>query len=207
MSSCLYWRGADAGARVHVPSLKKNKSTHTHICYLTVIIVDIIVDNLTVICYALYMSEQTQEHVQELEQERTQEPTFIQCLTCGILHHRDYTHPTNGYDYKCMRCEHEWRGRLPTTQGTWPKSCPKCGNWYWDRPRTNRVATVLESRSRARVRARAKLSRLSNRKPVRTGVREAVPKSILDPRITVEEANMVGVELPPPPSMLRRKQE
>lgn len=33
--------------------------------------------------------------------------------------------------YTCLRCGHQWVGRLPRP----PVRCPRCQSPYWDRPR------------------------------------------------------------------------
>ncbi len=39
--------------------------------------------------------------------------------------------------HRCYRCGHEWRPLdfRPLDRSELPKSCPKCKNAYWDRPR------------------------------------------------------------------------
>jgi DNA-directed RNA polymerase subunit RPC12/RpoP len=33
--------------------------------------------------------------------------------------------------YNCLRCKHEWAGRLDRA----PKVCPKCKSPYWNKPK------------------------------------------------------------------------
>lgn len=80
---------------------------------------------------------------------------YVQCETCGKHHHKDYLHPTPGYDCRCMRCGHEWRTKHP---GVWPKVCSKCRSGYWDVPRTRpvkeRVGVEAEVASKPRRKVR-----------------------------------------------------
>ena len=62
---------------------------------------------------------------------------FIDCETCNRTHHKDYIHPSEGYDFRCMRCGHEWKTRAP---GYMPKICASCHSAYWDRPPVRLIA-------------------------------------------------------------------
>jgi hypothetical protein len=46
--------------------------------------------------------------------------------------HPDYIQPSLGYDWRCMRCQHEWRSRHPNEPK--PRACASCRSAYWDRP-------------------------------------------------------------------------
>ena len=37
--------------------------------------------------------------------------------------------------YKCLRCGHEWAGRLKRELKREPKVCPKCNSPYWNKPK------------------------------------------------------------------------
>ncbi len=57
---------------------------------------------------------------------------YIECSSCNRVHHMNYTHPQEGYDFKCQRCGHEWRTKAPNT---YPKQCSRCHSSYWDVPK------------------------------------------------------------------------
>lgn len=46
--------------------------------------------------------------------------------------HPEYVQPDAGYDWRCMRCENQWRSNKPGAPK--PLQCSKCRSGYWDRP-------------------------------------------------------------------------
>ncbi len=77
---------------------------------------------------------------------------LIDCEICHHTHHKDYVHPSEGYEFKCQRCGHEWRTKVA---GDVPKSCSKCHSAYYDRPRSGKL--IAPAKVKARKRARVKL--------------------------------------------------
>ena len=100
----------------------------------------------------------------------------IHCDICNRDHHPDYIHPDDGWEFRCMRCGHQWRGKRPNE---YPKSCSKCHSSYWDRP---------------------KIERTTKPKPEPKPKRKRIVRK---PRMVEVPVNR-GDSLMPPPSMRKR---
>ena len=77
-----------------------------------------------------------------------------QCSSCGRTHHPDYIHPDNGWEFRCMRCNHQWKSRRPDD---YPKCCAKCHSAYWNRPPVRKSVGAVMSKGKVRKRKREKV--------------------------------------------------
>jgi hypothetical protein len=107
------------------------------------------------------------------------------CETCKFHHDENYQHPSNGYEFRCQRCNHEWRSKVP---GDIPIACAKCHASYW---------------------ARQRLSGLGGDETINKGIKSPgklrkrkVVKSKLKAKKIIEQANKLGFGMPP--SMVKR---
>ena len=75
--------------------------------------------------------------------------------------HPDYVQPSLGYDWRCMRCAHEWRSRHPNEPK--PRACASCRSAYWDRP--PRVKKDSKEGVESKGRKKAKKRKKTVRKP------------------------------------------
>ena len=75
--------------------------------------------------------------------------------------HLDYVRPSEGYDWRCMRCQHEWRSRHPNEPK--PRACASCRSAYWDRPPRAKKEGKQDVESKGR--RKAKKHKKTVRKP------------------------------------------
>lgn len=48
----------------------------------------------------------------------------------------EYIQPDTGYDFRCMRCGHQWRSKHPVRSvHDTPVQCSKCHSGYWRKPK------------------------------------------------------------------------
>jgi NAD-dependent dihydropyrimidine dehydrogenase PreA subunit len=92
---------------------------------------------------------------------------LLDCETCHRMHHKDYVHPSGGYEFRCQRCGHEWRTKVA---GDVPKSCSRCHSCYYDRPRLGAIKPA-----KVKVRKRAQMKYKARK------VAEAISRSGMEP--------------------------
>jgi len=82
---------------------------------------------------------------------------LVNCETCSRTHHKEYVHASDGYEFRCMRCQHEWRTKVA---GDIPEACSKCHSAYWDRPHSGRLITPGKVRRRRKAQVRIKTQKV-----------------------------------------------
>ncbi len=60
--------------------------------------------------------------------------------------------PDPGYDWRCQRCNHQWRSRHPNEDP--PTSCSKCRSAYWQKPRKDKQEAEDTRKDQHRAHAR-----------------------------------------------------
>ena len=106
-----------------------------------------------------------------------------------------YIQPEAGYDWRCMRCENQWRSNKPGAPK--PLQCSKCRSGYWDRPpvRKPREKKAVESTKQKKARKK------SVKRPKPTQLRWVQPNG---DDVTNELAHAHTTEILAPPPHLRR---
>ena len=123
--------------------------------------------------------------------ERTDATEFIICESCRLYHHVSYIHPQPGYDFKCMRCGHEWRTHKPSTHTTpMPKMCSRCKSSYWDRPKLVRKLK-LEGGGKVGGRGGAR-KRKQNRARKNVELRDEIKNKVVGAAIAKVLGNSIG---------------
>jgi hypothetical protein len=115
--------------------------------------------------------------------------------------HPDYIQPEAGYDWRCMRCENQWRSNKPGAPK--PLQCSKCRSGYWDRspvrkPREKKVAVAVES-------TKQRKARKKSTKPKREVVKQTVVFANVDGLYASDglKTEKISEILAPPPHLRR----
>jgi hypothetical protein len=104
------------------------------------------------------------------------------CETCKFSHDENYVHPSEGYEFKCQRCGHEWRSKRV---GDIPISCSKCHSSYWHRARLGDDKMIDKG-----IKSQGKLRK------------RKIIKGKLKAKKIIETANKLGFD--PPPSLMKK---